>query len=638
MKIVRWLALPVALALAACGGGGSSSNPTPPPPPASYALSVGITSPVAAGETFTFGLGGQRLDIGAGGAASAFAQPLAEGSSYSVSQLAGPRTCTLSANHVGTVAGQAVAVTADCGTPVAAGAPGGTFYGPVGASVTLRDNGADDLALTIVLAAGTSGAYDRRDFSFATPLPGGSAYAVTLQSAPAGQTCQVFRGAAGTVPAPTAVGVGCEITDDLVSRGNGATETSSYYESATPVIGGAAGPIGRTTQGYGEGRFVAFVSSAAIAGASGRHRQVFWRDRMTGVTQLVSSDAQGAEGNGDSVAPAISADGLTVAFESTAGNLVPGDTNGVSDVFVWSALASVPGVQRASVGAGGVQADGGSFEPTLSGDGRVIAFSSGADNLTPGVSGTSTVNVYRRDLVAGVNTLVSADARGAGVGGLRPALAEDGQRLAFWSYAANLVAGDNNGLWDIFVHDQGSGAITRVSLATGGGERNQGSESASRVVAPAISGDGRWVAYATTASNVVAGDTNNAQDVFVVDTRDGSVVRASVGAGGLQGNGDSPVGQGERVALSYDGRWLAYTTAADNLGVARGNVVLRDLRAGTNQVVTQLTGAFVDAPAISRSGAYVVLGASQPLDLRYPGSGLFAHFTGVARAWWWLDH
>jgi len=435
-----------------------------------------------------------------------------------------------------------------------------------------------------------------------------------------------------------ALRVGCEYTYDHVSRSTNDAVLGTYFESSAPVIGGSSTAVGATADGYGEGRFVAFVSSAAgMGGATNAHRQVFWRDRLTGQTLLVSASAAATEGNADSFAPAISADGLTVAFESYASNLVAGDTNGVRDVFVWSAQNPGAGATRVSVGASGIEANAESYEPTLSGDGRVVAFSSGASNLTAGVAGTSTINVIRRDLIAGANTLISANAAGTGVGGSRPALSEDGKRLAFYSFASTLVAGDANGLWDIFVHDATSGVNTRVSLTSSGGERNQGTESASRVVAPTISGDGRYVAFATTATNMVAGDTNGAQDVFVVDTQNGSVMRASVDGAGVQGNADSPIGQGERVALSSDGHWVAFNTSASNLGTPASNVVMRNWVTGETRIVSSQSGSSVGSVSMSRTGAYVAFGSGSALDGRFSSSGLFARFTGLARAWWWVD-
>ncbi|MEY2686822.1 MAG: hypothetical protein RL375_1020 [Pseudomonadota bacterium] len=526
----------------------------------------------------------------------------------------------------------------------------GTFYGPVNSQVTLQVNGGDDLGVTVPPFNAGPDPYNSKDFSFATPLASGSAYRVTLKGTPAGQTCAVFKGANGTMPLGAgALRVGCEITDDLVSRNSHSAVsavTGTAFESSAPVVGGAQVAIGSTTQVYGEGRFVAFVSSKAglAAGATGAQRQVYWRDRLTGITRLVSASATGVEGNGDSVAPALSADGLTVAFESYATNLVPSDTNGVRDVFVWSSRTqdTAPGVTRVSVGAAGVQADAESFEPTLSGDGSRVAFSTGASNLTAGVAGTATINVVLRHLTTGSNTLVSADVGGIGRGGARPMLSESGTRLAYWSFSDQLVGAgaDTNNLWDIFVYDTSTARNTRVSLTSAGGERNQGSESASRVVAPAISGNGRFVAYATTASNVVAGDNNAAQDLFVVDTQTGTptpmVTRVSVSSAGVEGNADSPVGQGERPAVSHDGTWVAFTSMATNLGAAANNVLLHHRVTGETRVVSNQSTSFVGAPALSRDGGVVVFGAGAALDSRVASSGLFAHYTQLAPAFWWL--
>ena len=637
-----------AIALAACGG---SSDPAPAPgdgaaPPATYTVGVSVNA-VGAGESFSFSLGTQQIAVTQAGTSVAFATGLATGTAYTVSATAGPRACTLSSNSSGTVGSANVAVTADCGQPPAVpvlSAIGGTVRGPVGAQLVLQVNGGDDLTVTVARTTGSTDHYDETAFSFATRLADGAAYVVAVKTAPAGQTCSVYKGAAGTLPvAATALRVGCEFTADRVSRSSDDAALGTYYDSSAPVVGGSDVPIGNTSDGYGEGRFTAFVSNAGgIAAATSAHRQVFWRDSLTGETRLVSATAAGAEGNGDSFAPAISADGLSVAFESYSSNLVANDTNAVRDVFVWSATNPTGGVTRVSVGTGGAEANAESFEPAISGDGKVVAFSSGASNLSAGVSGINTVNVYRRDLSASTNTLVSADATGTGVGGARPALSEDGNRLAFYSFAPNLVAGDANGLWDIFVFDATTGVRTRVSLPSGGGERNQGSESASRVVAPAISGDGRYVAFATTASNMVPGDTNGMQDVFVVDTQTGGVVRASVASSGAQGNADSPVGQGERVALSFDGSWVAFTTLSNTLGAGAGgsgvgNVVMHNRVTGETRTVTDQTSGSVGPVAMSRNATYVVFGASTTLDPRFAGSGLFARFTGVARAWWWVD-
>jgi Tol biopolymer transport system component len=157
------------------------------------------------------------------------------------------------------------------------------------------------------------------------------------------------------------------------------------------------------------------------------------------------------------------------------------------------------------------------------------------------------------------------------------------------------------------------------------------------MVWPAISGNGRYVAYATTASKVVPGDTNGAQDVFVVDLETHAVVRASVSTSGVQGNEDSPIGQGERPALSHDGSWVAFSTLTTKLGATPGttgigNMLMHNMLTGLTRTVINQNAGSVGQPAMSRSGAYVAFGSSFELDPRYAHTGLFVRYTGVANA------
>jgi len=507
----------------------------------------------------------------------------------------------------------------------------GTLRGPVGANVVLQNNGADNTSVTV--SSAPSSLYNETAFAFTTEPASGAAYSVSLLSKSANQTCSVYKGATSTMPVTaTSVRVGCEHTYELFSRSTDSSVLSygTYNEGA--AIGGNA-----TT---GEGRYVAFVSymPGLASGNTGVYRQIFWRDRQTGQTLLVSANAGGTEGNGDSQAPAISADGQKVAFASYATNLVASDTNAVRDVFIWSASAPTAGAQLVSKSTAGVQGDAASYEPTLSGDGSVVAFSTEATNLTGSVITTGNINVVRRDLINNNNTLVST-AKGTSGGGdfssRRPSLSEDGLRVAFWSYASDLVAGDGNGMWDIFVYSHTADTRTRISLTSTGGERNQGNDSISGLVTPTISGNGRYVAYSTTATNVVPTDTNSFKDVFVVDTQTMAVVRASTTSEGVQGNADSPIDDGEPVAISYDGLWVAFSTNATNLGPDPDNVVMHNISTGETRVVAAGSASYV---AMSRGAAYVTFGPGvQNLDPRFNSSGLFARFTGVGHAWWWID-
>jgi hypothetical protein len=406
------------------------------------------------------------------------------------------------------------------------------------------------------------------------------------------------------------------LKNELVSRSTDSTVTGTATNSEFPAISA-------------DGRYVTFVSYAAnlAPGATGLKRQIFVHDRQTHQTELVSVSFAGAEGNNDSAAPAISSDGRYVVFTSFSTNLVSSDTNTVRDVFIRDRQSQT--TSRISVSSGGVEGNSESNDPVISADGRYVAFTSYADNLTAGVTGNAKTNVYVRDMLTSTNTLVSMTLSGTGgsLGSSLPAISADGSRIAFYSIESNLVAGDTNGLWDIFLWDRNaSPKIKLVSVSSAGVQKNQGNESISRIVAPAISADGDVIAYSTTATNLVAGDTNGLQDVFLHQVSTGVTVRASEGTGGVQATGgDSPVGQGERVALSSDGTWVAFTTAATNISAGGSNVVIHNNVSGETKALTADSGFFSGSkgPAISGDGRFVAFMSGLKLDPRFASSGVF---------------
>src|SRR5207249_1268748 len=206
--------------------------------------------------------------------------------------------------------------------------------------------------------------------------------------------------------------------------------------------------------------------------------------------------------------PALSADGRFVAFGSDATNLVAGDTNGTTDVFVHDRQTGT--TERVSVASGGgTQGNGksgGFFAfPALSADGRFVAFQSDATNLVAGDT-NGTTDVFVHDRQTATTERVSVNGFSAG-----PALSADGRFVAFHSTGSNLVAGDTNGATDVFVHDRQTGTTERVSGASDGTQGNDAS------AGPALSADGRLVAFHSSATNLVAGDANRAYDVFVHD-------------------------------------------------------------------------------------------------------------------------
>ena len=494
----------------------------------------------------------------------------------------------------------------------------GMFSAPAGTIIVLQNNSKNDLTL----AAPKGGKnYITNTFNFSTPLTKDAKYKVTLTKTAPGQTCVIYAGAEGVISQnDNKLRVGCDFTYDLISRSSNNAAFSTFYESTDAAVGGNNGE---------EGRYVTFVSSSAgFSGSTGKHRQIFWRDRNTGITKLISTGPGGEEGNADSYAPAISGDGKTVAFESHSSNLVAEDKNGFRDVFVWHSGTNK--IERVSIGEGGKEANAESYEPSVSGDGSLIAFTSAASNISETDKGVSTNNVFLRDSKLEHSIMISIDPFvKKGGGGSKPSISYDGSRIAFYSHTGTLVAGDNNGIWDIFLWDKNSPGLKRVSMAAEGKERSQGNESANRIVAPSISGNGRYIAFTTTATGMVTGDINSYQDVFVYDINTGQTVIASNSGDGKPGNADSPIEQGEKIAISFDGRWVAFSTNASNLGVPAANIVMHNISTGQNRAISAVTGSSVGRPSISYSGAYVVFGIGGKLDSRFPASGIFANYTGV---------
>jgi Tol biopolymer transport system component len=326
----------------------------------------------------------------------------------------------------------------------------------------------------------------------------------------------------------------------------------------TLVSADPAGAVGNGSSYYpsisADGRWVAFVSDARtlVAGDTNGVRDIFVRDRQTGATVRASVDSYGHQGNGGCYRPMISADGRFVAFGSDAANLVEGDVNGTADIFVRDLAAGT--TVRVSVDSAGGGANGLSAQPSISADGRYVAFCSWASNLVPGDT-NGVADVFVRDTATGRTARVSLDAGGAQVmlDCSDPYLSADGRSVAFCSVSP-LVPGDTNGARDVFVRDLRAGRLARVSTDSAGIQSDGESSS------PVLSPDGRFVAFRSAATNLVAGDTNAFADVFVKDVLSGQTRRASVDSQNAEADGDS-----QTPALSADGRSIAFGSAATNL-------------------------------------------------------------------------
>lgn len=342
---------------------------------------------------------------------------------------------------------------------------------------------------------------------------------------------------------------------------------------------------------------------------------VFVRDLDTGVIERVSVSSAGSEARGATFdpsksKPSLSADGLLLAFNSTAWNLVQGDTNQASDIFVHDRITGV--TELVSVNSNGVQGNAGSFFPSISADGRFISFHSGASNLVPDDTNLVT-DVLVHDRITGLTTRVSGASTGE-VGdapSLLASISSDGSLIAFESLATNLVLDDTNGLSDVFVHDRITGRTRRISIDSAGeqflahsfyasisgdgravafyvsavvdalagdfargvfvhdlttGETSRisrsmvtgGPENAESAY-PTISGDGRYVTFQSYASDLVEGDANQVADVFMVDRSTGETERLSVGVSG------EPDGGSSFPFIGAAGGIIAFRSDASNL-------------------------------------------------------------------------
>jgi Tol biopolymer transport system component len=321
------------------------------------------------------------------------------------------------------------------------------------------------------------------------------------------------------------------------------------------ALGGQANQRSGAARITPDARFVVFNSFASnlVPGDTNGVHDVFVLDRTTRAVERVSVSSSGAQANGTSYNPSISADGRYVTFHSNASNLVPGDSNGKDDVFLHDRLTGSTG--RVSVTYRGEQVWEHSQQPVLSADGRFIAFQSWASGLVPGDTNIFS-DVFVRDLTTGALQRVSVSSTGAegNADSLIARISAHGRFVAFSSFADNLVPGDTNGCSDVFVHDRSTGSVTRISVDSAGVQGNQNSS------ANWINADGRLVLFSSRADNLVPGDTNGTEDIFLRDTWSGTTERISVGPGGVEGDGHSHGGD-----MTPDGRYVAFYSWASNL-------------------------------------------------------------------------
>jgi Tol biopolymer transport system component len=332
-------------------------------------------------------------------------------------------------------------------------------------------------------------------------------------------------------------------------------------------------------------------------------------------TRMVSIPFSGTQGDGVSgallssqnfVASAVSADGRYVAFVSSADNLVPGDTNGQPDVFVRDMQTGT--ITLVSVATDGTQADNLSTAPSISADGRYVAFVSAADNLYPG-SVSNRDGIYVHDMQGGTTARidVASDGTPANLGSLYPSLDGDGRFVAFESSASNLISSAASG--GIFVFNRMTGIMRLASVASDGTPGNGGS------LTPRISDDGRYIAFVSSSTNLVPGDTNGATDAFVHDFESQQTTRVNVANDGTQD--DCEVFGLNGISISADGRYVQFVSCGTTLvqGLNPGGLTVayvHDMNTGrTSPLSVEATGdpfGAVSVGTASADGRFVTFG------------------------------
>ena len=317
----------------------------------------------------------------------------------------------------------------------------------------------------------------------------------------------------------------------------------------------------------GTGQFVVFESKSSnlVEDDTNGHLDIFYHNRNTGVTKLVSVSSSGIQSNGDSFHAVISADGSTVAYMSRASDLVAGDNDGFADIFVYEMASKQTSRITFSTGE---EANGNSDHPAISEDGRYIVYQSAASNLVPDDTNEHT-DIFRYDRQTGKTVRASLDFQNKEImdsSSTSASISATGRYVAFQSTAPFITPCDNNSRSDVFRRDMTAGTITKVSVGTYGCEAN------SHSYHPSLSGDGRYVAFYSSASNLLLWsdqeDTNDSNDVFVHDTLLLETERVSVSSSGTEGDGNSG---GYGGSISSDGRYVAFYSEATNLVDGDGN-------------------------------------------------------------------
>ena len=365
-----------------------------------------------------------------------------------------------------------------------------------------------------------------------------------------------------------------------------------------------------------DGRYVVFESKAGNIDPVNIYPlfNIYIRDRQAGTTTVIALSPAGLPPNQETRNPDISADGRYVVYVSAASNLVPADDNNASDIFLHDRQTGSTGLISSAL-SGGI-ANGDSTDPRLSSNGRYIVYSSSANDLTPGDQNSAN-DVFLHDRQMGTTRLLSVSMNGeqGNANSEATAIAPGGRFVVFSSIASNLTPGDTNGVADYFVVDLLTGALERISVSSSGEQGNAAVTSGA-----SISADGRFVTFASSASNLVPGDTNQATDVFVRDRLADTTTRISVDSAGAQA-----IGYSQEPVISADGSFVAFHSNAGNLFPGDNNyandIFVHDRRAESTY---SAAGRITDAGGAPMSGLAVCTQDNQCVMTDETGAYVFA--------------
>jgi len=417
----------------------------------------------------------------------------------------------------------------------------------------------------------------------------------------------------------------------LTLTGNATAETS--YEYISHSTDGRNTGSGKRTQVTPDGRYVVYVASeSALVTPGAPGYQIYLYDRIAKTTELISISNTGAYGNKTSDYPTISDDGCRVVFQSRSENLVSGAGKS-EDVFVRERCTNPKQTRVVSADTQGVpgwaynaNSPAQSYEARISGDGRYVTFGTYANNIGGTATSCGTCGVaVRKNLDTGSIDVVSVQADGTKTSGRNPDISYDGSRIVFWAYNFEGASG-----WDIYLWDAAASGqrVSRVSTGSRGEKQANPVGSISGVHSPGISGNGRYVSFVTGFDqgkpSLTAEGGNGYTQVYVKDTQTGTLTLASASPSGALGDKDS-CGSNERPALTYDGRFVAFPSSANNLVTTtftNSKPLVRDLVAKKTILVAE--NRFMDnyALGLSSNGRFVTFSMGQAtVDPNFPNTG-----------------